>query len=218
MFKYNLILFIAVLLCSNQTVTSLSLSSEETFNLPSSNSSCKNLVDFYIESLIKDHRPGGGIFIEDLCDPAFITKYNESAVFSFSERLSYLKQSAKSYEISDDDGIINLVPIGLNNELFEVEIKEITINLNRPLSNIINELLMRPEIHQQLEKQGLKRAMQFGGLQSPNRGVEKQLSFTKIKLRTLLNRIAKAHGKAVWVYQEHTLNQERVFSIDFLVG
>lgn len=123
-----------------------------------------------------------------------------------------------------DHGTINLIRSSNEPTLLDVVIANFKVEPRKTQDDIVQELLAMPEVKEGVIRLGLSQGFTEIGIRSlarPGFGEEESKRFAlhlqKTTIREVLNAVARAHGSAVWSFQEKRCNGQKEFSISFLV-
>lgn len=128
------------------------------------------------------------------------------------------------YRWTIDHDVVNLTQFDNKRTLLDVVLPSFNVERSETMDEIVQALLNAPEIRNASVKLQLKEGNVEIGLRSLERpGFAKsednafELHLNNVTLRGALNAIARAHGSAVWRYDERQCESAREFSIKFLV-
>jgi hypothetical protein len=124
-----------------------------------------------------------------------------------------------------DDGVVNLVPSSNEPTLLDAKIANFHGNYGKTQDDMLQKLLAMPEVKEAAARLQLSEGSTEIGLSSlarpgfeatePTKGYP--LHLQNATVREILNALARAHGSAVWSYQERRCGGPKEFSIRFLV-
>ena len=128
------------------------------------------------------------------------------------------------YRWSVDHGVVNLTQFHDERTLLDVVLPSFNVERGKTMDEIVQGLLNAPEI----EKASIQLQLKEGGVEIGLRSLERpgfpkaedhafEIHLKNVTLRGALNAIARAHGSAVWRYDERECESPREFSIKFLV-
>jgi hypothetical protein len=124
-----------------------------------------------------------------------------------------------------DRGAVNLMPSAKELSLLDVVIADFKVESSDSQDDIVRRLLAVPEVKHSAKRLQLSRGFTEIGIRPLERPgsnaseVKKGfiLHLQNVTLREALNAITRAHGSAVWSYQEKLCDESKEFSLSFLV-
>lgn len=135
---------------------------------------------------------------------------------SLQERLNTIIQTNPGYHWQIENGVVNLSPISEEPELMKIRIRQ--FHAENVGLEVLQQLKTHPEVQKYFSENSLnppQAALMIGGL--PPKSVPFSVHCENATVREILNAIVKAHGKAIWSYQETRCNGEGYYSLYFLV-
>lgn len=170
------------------------------------------------------HAPGGIVQVL-ACDLEQKYKFAENSR-SLRDALDNIVSTAPKHQWQLDDGVINLIPVDDMPPLLNLRIREFNVVENtKTLSHVLDQLFRLPEVQERIYQLRLEEPrihLGFTDLKRPGTVPDEPQSSLDIHcknttLRGALNAIARAHGSAVWSYEERHCNGRHQFRIDFVV-
>jgi len=168
------------------------------------------------------HVPGG-IATITTCEPE---SFNLSPAGStLGDVLDSIVAANPQYKWHVDGGVVNLVPANNEPTLLDAVIPNFQGNYGKTQDDIAQKLLSLPEVKQVATRLHLSEGFAeigFRPLARPGFETTEQtkgfaLHLRNASVREVLNALARAHGSAVWSYQEKRCAGPKEFSITFLV-
>ena len=164
---------------------------------------------------------------------AIVTECGEDIRYTFASSGSTLRNTLDaivsanpqfSWQVSD--GVVNVSPLAGDPPLLSLTIGELRLNGAHSTDEAANQLFAIPEIQKRLAELHLSYGYtRFGirDLKRPGSAPDKEeqrynLTLKNVTVRDALNAIARAHGKAVWLYRERHCNGSTEFQINFPVS
>lgn len=121
-----------------------------------------------------------------------------------------------------NQGVVNLLPRDGGSPFLKTVIPRLEIRDAANLDDALEELLSAPEVQSQAGRylgsrliQGRVYGFSLQG-QRVNAGMKLSLSAKNITVREALNKLASAHGTAVWLFIQSKCDGRRIYSIDFV--
>jgi len=186
----------------------------------------RGTVPVMFAALVREVGLSGGVAISNRdCSHGPEGSISIPAGTSFDAALGQVVKSKAMSQGRLRDGVANLLPSGPGPPLLQVRIRRFEWDRTTPVREVIDRLRQLPEVSEEASKLGLKEAPIEGGMsaiciggdcsQKP-RPVPVLETEEGATLLTLLNRIVKAHSRAVWSYSEYYCDEKTLFSLDVL--
>lgn|SRR5262245_33469605 len=169
------------------------------------------------------HVPGGIATITN-CGPE---SFNLTPAGStLGDVLDSIVAANPQYKWHVDDGVVvNLVPASNEPTLLDAAIANFEGEYGKTQDDILQKLLSMPEVKEARTRLHLRegfteigfRPLARPGFEGPEPTKGFALHLRNTTVRDVLNALARAHGSAVWSYQEKRCGGQKEFSITFLV-
>lgn len=219
------ILFIAIAVSTTVSQTPSQLSSDQALRreIKALDLSQVTAINALTRTLNAAHRPGG---IATLTYCANDENLNLRPLGpTLRDALDSIVVAYPEYRWYVDQGAINLVASNNELTLLDIVIADFKVDRGETMDEILRKLLATPEVKEGAARLRLSEGFTEIGIRSlerpgssasgENKGFALHLRNTTV-LETL-NDIARAHGSAVWSYQEKRCHGPKEFSIRFLV-
>jgi hypothetical protein len=168
--------------------------------------------------------PGGVAVLNEECSQGPERSISVPAGTSLDAALWQVAKSRTMSEWQIQDGVANMLPAGFVPPLLRVRIHRFEWERTAPVREVIDRLRQLPEVSEAALKLGLKEAPIEGAAGSIClRGCKEEVkSETAPELEedatvlAVLNRIVKAHDRAIWTYSEYRCGRNTQFSLNVL--
>jgi len=171
--------------------------------------------NMFMRSLVGAHVPGGFVWIMKCTgeEPVFA---ENNKVLPLREALDSLTRTDPRYKWQMKKEVVNLMPSSGIPDLLKSHIRKFIVETD--LDDAVRQLLMLPEVKQNMARLGLKRSsMTLLVGPGPSYGSPSKIKvyLHNVTLQEALNALVKAHGRAIWEYRELRCKGTNEFLIDF---
>lgn len=170
------------------------------------------------EALLTTNLPGG-MAVKLGCEEEPTTQRWKPMGVSLRSALDWIVAEDGQYRWQVEQGVINLLPKSGLSPLLKVRIRQLYVEDVKSVHQAYGELMSLPEVRKAVDNLGFKDS--FERIQGSGSLPKDQPGFSvhceNVTVREALNAIAKAHGRAVWVYKERHCKSKHGFSIEFTV-
>ncbi len=164
---------------------------------------------------------------------ATITDCSQEATYLFPSTASSLQGKLNGIVSTDPRivwwitrGVVNIAPKSGDPELLNLRVREVKVRAARSLGEAVGQLLANPTVQKRITELHLSSGPTRTGISDLSRpgnvrgkdGRRYSLNLRNVTVREALNAIVRAHGKAVWEYQERRCNGNAEFQIQFLAS
>lgn len=177
----------------------------------------------FMNVLVRAGAPGGIVTVSDCSEDV---RYGfPVGANSLRETLTMISSVDPTKHWQVKDGVINLLPADEIPDLLSVRIAEFDLEDTRAPLYALDRLLNLPEVRDaiaQLHLEQLRIGIGLVDLKKPGSTQDEAQPLFSVHckgstFRGVLNGIARAHGYAVWAYDERHCNGKDQFKVDFIV-
>jgi len=142
---------------------------------------------------------------------------------SLRETMNSLVEVDPRYRWETDKGVVNVLPIVNRQSILDLRIEAFSSRDAKDVNLALEHLLQKSEIKERISQLGLTQAPREFGPTSVQKAGSESISPVKrvsveckeATVRQALNSIARADGKAIWIYEEFQQQGRPVFRIYF---
>lgn len=172
-----------------------------------------------LEVLHAQGRPGG-IVVASQCDEP--PRHRRPTGSTLRELLDSIVAADPQYRWRMEGGVVNLIPAGDVSALLKVRVVRFRAERIRTPDEALGKLFKTPEVRKALTDPAVGSRLLRGGIGYYNphpdasTGVKTfSVSRDNVTVREALNAIARAHGRAVWVFKQGGCNGNVFFEVYF---
>lgn len=211
----TVLLFCSVVVSSQSPLPDQKAKSEAL--VPYQPTNCDKIRDHFRDTLLMFGKPGGMAMTNKICAKTMAAP--DDCPGNMEERLNAIMQADSHFVWSDQNGVINLLPVDSESGLVETKIREFKVVVGDDLSVVIEGLRGQAEFIARINELKLKRPpmeIMIGISSPPTKLPKEEFTFVNKTIREILNEIIGKRGRGTWLYDEHTFEGHTTYRLELL--
>lgn len=170
----------------------------------------------FMNSLVSTRVPGGFVSISR-CDDRIKAQTGYLPEGTLRERLDTIVQRNPEWRWEIDEDVVNFLPVDGDPPLLKVRIKRLTVTGATSITQVLDKALELPELKGEIATLGLSPGLELiiGPRPLAPEPPKYFVDYKNMTLREILNALVRAHGFAIWRYEEKRCNGKVEFLINF---